>query len=324
MSHIPTGRDTIINPDAWLNWTPDDNAEGVINARDAGRAAGFTTRLVAVYTLPYGKPANRRQITRRNGRFSLTMSAAGREGLPYGSLPRLVLAWTWAEASRTRSERLTLEPSLSRFMLRVGLNPRTDGGKRYRRGFFNQLNRLFSTILSLNYRGMHGELMHERSERGEIATYLCLRSKQGSSEKPVVSEDPVLGDLTDFLGLPDSANESTVVLGWRLANEIITHPVRIDTNVLGAVRDSPLGLDIYLWLICRLAAVEGPLRQNWLQLHRQFNPEPDDADAWSMDRCRTAILHELARIKAAWPQLKYDIGRGDIRLYPSPSRLEIN
>ena len=322
MIHIPTGADMIINPQAWLSWNPDDRTEGVIDAREAGPAAGFTMRLVAVYTLPRREPANRCYWTRQNGRFSLTMSAAGEGGLPYGSVARLLLAWTWAEVSRTRSAQLRLEPSLSEFMRMVGVNMRNDGDERY--GFYDQLDRLFSTVLSLNYKGMHGELMHERSERGEIASYLCLRNEQGSSEKPVVSEDPVLGDLTDFLGVSDSQNESTVVLGRRLANEIIARPVQIDTSVLGAVKDSALGLDVYLWLICRLAALDGPLRQTWLQLHRQFNHEPDKADGWNIDQCRTDILHELTKIRAAWPQLRYDVQRDYLSLHPSPSRLEVN
>ena len=44
-------------------------------------------------------------------------------GLPYGSLPRLLLAWISTEAVRTREPMVVLEDTLSFFMRQLDLMP---------------------------------------------------------------------------------------------------------------------------------------------------------------------------------------------------------
>ena len=51
------------------------------------------------------------------------MSATGINKLPYGNLPRLLLAWVSTEAVRTQSRELVLGRSLSEFMRALGLEP---------------------------------------------------------------------------------------------------------------------------------------------------------------------------------------------------------
>ena len=53
-------------------------------------------------------------------------------------------------------------------------------------------------------------------------------------------------------------------------NEIIRCPIPIDMNTLRAMKRSPLGLDLYLWLTYRTFALKRPLRLTWRQLYRQF------------------------------------------------------
>ena len=49
--------------------------------------------------------------------------------------------------------------------------------------------------------------------------------------------------------------DSKIELGEKFFNEIINHPVPLDLNTLTALKRSPLGLDLYLWLWCT-----GPFR----------------------------------------------------------------
>ena len=44
--------------------------------------------------------------------------------------------------------------------------------------------------------------------------------------------------------------DSKIHLGEAFFNEIINHPVPLDTNILTALKRSSLGLDLYLWLVC--------------------------------------------------------------------------
>ena len=66
-------------------------------------------------------PGNRLQYKRINGPFTLYMTASGGNKLPYGNLPRLILAWVCSEAVRTQSRVLVLGKSLSGFMRLLGV-----------------------------------------------------------------------------------------------------------------------------------------------------------------------------------------------------------
>ena len=57
------------------------------------------------------------------------MIAGGDNKLPFGNLPRLLLAWICTEAVRTQSRELVLGRSLSKFMRTLGINS-TSGGAR--------------------------------------------------------------------------------------------------------------------------------------------------------------------------------------------------
>ena len=44
-------------------------------------------------------------------------------------------------------------------------------------------------------------------------------------------------------------------------------------NILRAIKRSPLGLDLYLWLTYRTFALKRPLQLSWRQLYRQFGAD---------------------------------------------------
>ena len=78
-------------------------------------------RLLALCSLPRTNPKNRHEFKRVNGPYTLYMVAGGGNKLPYGTLPRLLLAWVYTEAVRTQSPELILGDSLSEFMRKVGI-----------------------------------------------------------------------------------------------------------------------------------------------------------------------------------------------------------
>ena len=45
--------------------------------------------------------------------------------------------------------------------------------------------------------------------------------------------------------------DSTIELGEKFFQEIIAHPIPLDLNTLKALKRSPLGLDLYFWLVYR-------------------------------------------------------------------------
>jgi len=119
-----------------------------VDAKSAGEL-GFVPRILVQATLPHSRP-EMHEFERVNGRYSLHLTAPPFVGLPYGSYPRLVLAWLTTEAVRTKSPEIRLGPTFSDFMYRLGLTPVT--GKRGTvPRLRDQLHRLFSTTIRWTY-----------------------------------------------------------------------------------------------------------------------------------------------------------------------------
>jgi hypothetical protein len=117
-------------------------------AQDAG-ALGFMARAMTMASLPHSRVAGT-EFERRNGKYTLSIVAHSRIGLPYGAMPRLLLAWLTTEAVRTQSRRLVLGNSLSAFMRQLGLEHnggRNSAGNRVK----DQARRLFNATITASY-----------------------------------------------------------------------------------------------------------------------------------------------------------------------------
>ena len=279
-------------PSARRGFTLADQVNQLVGASEADPDRGFMARTMALCSLPRSNPGNRLQYKRVNGPFTLYMVAGGGNKLPFGNLPRLLMAWVSTEAVRTQSRELVMGRSLSEFMRTLGVY---DSSGRTQTRLRNQMKRLFSAHVSLVYEDKHRE-----------ATAAAL-----------------IADLTDFWWNPrrpdqPSLWESKIHLSEPFFNEIIQHPVPIDMNTLTALKRSPLGLDLYLWLVYRTFPLRAPLRLTWGQVYRQFGAHPDKAsDKRTVDNFRTKVLRELKKIKLAWPELTYTTAPGVLILRPS-------
>ena len=145
--------------------------------------------------------------------------------LPFGNLPRLLLAWVCTEAVRTGSRELILGRSLAEFMRTLGVY---SSGGRVQIRLRNQMRRLFSAHVQLVYEHEHGE--------SRVSSSVAERTELWWNERKL--DQPVLW-------------ESKIELGEKFFHEIIQHPVPIDINTLTALKRSTLSLDLYLWLTYR-------------------------------------------------------------------------
>ena len=127
-------------PPALRHFNRFDQVNQFVTASEADPDLGFMARMLVLCSLPRTNPGQRYRYVRRNGPYTLVMSATGINKLPYGNLPRLILAWVSTEAVRPQSRELVLGRSLSEFMRALGLEP--VGGVRTR--LRNQMRRLFS------------------------------------------------------------------------------------------------------------------------------------------------------------------------------------
>ena len=213
------------------------------------------------------------------------MQAGPETKLPFGTNPRLILAWVCTEAVRTGSRDIVLGRSLSEFMRKLGISS-TDGRGQAR--LRNQMERLFSCNVSMIYK----------------------------DDNHRASAFAVLADLTDFWWNPKQPNqrglwESKVRLSESFFNEIVSHPVPIDMNTLKALKRSPLGLDLYLWLVYRTFPLRAPLRLTWRQVYSQFGAHPSKAsDKRTVQNFRSqgAARVEEDQDGLAGPELRHGSG----------------
>ena len=271
----------------------------LVGASEADPDMGFMARLMALCSLPRTNPGNRLRYVHRNGPYKLGMTAGVDNKLPYGNVPRLLLAWICTEAVRTQSRELVLGASLSEFMRTLGVYS-TSGGEHTR--LRNQMKRLFNAHVQLVYEDKHG--------KATVNSQVADRTEFWWNPKR--PDDPSLWD-------------SNIRLGEDFFNEIIQHPVPLDMNILKALKRSSLGLDLYLWLTYRTFTLQCPLRLSWRQIYRQFGIDPAKAgDNRTVQNFRKDCLRELEKIKAAWPALNYSKAKGVMILYPSqPSILPV-
>ena len=281
------------------HFTTLDQVTQLVGVRDADPDLGFMARLLTLCSLPRTDPKNRLQYVRRNGPYALVMIAGGLNKLPYGNIPRLLLAWVCTEAVRTQSRELVLGASLSEFMDKLGMAPVGGGPTGARTRLRNQMRRLFGCTVSLIYEDARVE--------ATLNAPIARRTEFWWSERQ-----------------PDARSlwESRIELGEDFFNEVIAHPVPLDMNILKRLKRSPLGLDLYLWLTYRTFALTRPLRLTWPHLYRQFGVDQDKAGhRVTVDAFRTDCLRELKKIKMAWPDLHYRTVTGALLLSPSPPRI---
>ena len=294
---LPNGRAlTPAAPQALHHFTRLDQIDQLVEASEADADLGFMARLLALCSLPRTNPGDQKEYIRRNGPYTLGMSAGINNKLPYGNLPRLLLAWVCTEAVRTQNRELILGRSLADFMRSVGVY---DDGGAVRRRLRNQMQRLFRSHVELVYEDAHGSRFVNSAiaDSGEF---------WWDAKHP---DQPALW-------------ESKIELGEKFFHEVITNPIPLDLNILKAVKRSPLGLDLYLWLTYRTFALKRPLRLTWPLLYRQFGvDQAKGGNRRTVDNFRTDCLRELKKIKNAWPDLHYQTVKGALLLSPSLPRI---
>ena len=284
------------SPQALHHFTQADQVHQLVSASEADPDLGFMARMMVLCSLPRTNPGSRLQYKRVNGPFTLYMTVTGGGyKLPFGNLPRLILAWVSTEAVRTQSRELVLGKSLSGFMRKLGMEDRSGSPRGDRTRLRNQMKRLFHCTVSLIY----------EDERGAASMTSPVASRAEvwwNERKP---DEPVLFN-------------SKIRLGEDLFNEIINHPVPLDMNTLKALKRSTLGLDLYLWLTYRTFALRAPLRLTWKQLYQQFGAHPAQAsNNVTVQNFRRKVLRELKKIKLAWTELNYATAKGVLIILPS-------
>ena len=260
------------------------------SAQNAG-ALGFMARAMVQATLPH-KKVEGNEFERRNGAFTLSLMAPAKIGLPYGTVPRLLLAWLTTEAVKTQSRELELGDSLSGFMRELGLTP-TGGARGDITRLKNQTTRLFSSTITAIYEGGDKTAILNRS----IADKAVLWWHAKHPEQAALWR-------------------STVTLSEQFYAEVIEHPIPVDLRALKALKRSPLALDIYCWLTYRVSYAKKPSLIPWAALAMQFGSDYARARAF-----KEAFLGELRKVATVYAGAQFEITDAGLVVKPSPPHI---
>ena len=250
-------------------------------AKEAG-ALAFMARALVQATMPHSKPTVQ-EFTRTNGAFTMSMLAPAAIGLPYGTIPRLLMAWLTTEAVRTKSPMLELGSTLSGFMEEVGIGKATGG----RWGSITRLrdhtNRLFSTSIACSYTCLEKDSGYELDSKLNISLIHRANLWWGPRQ-------PDQGLLW----------KSNVTLSSEFFKEITNNPIPIDMRALKALKKSPLALDIYCWLTYRMSYLRKESHIPWQVLQMQFGSSYPETPQGKADFKRK-FLQRLKAVHVIYP-----------------------
>ena len=260
-------------------------------AREAG-VAGYMARVLTQATIPHSR-VTESLFQRTNGAVTVTIADVSGIGLPFGSYPRLLLAWITTEAVKTKDPLLEFGPTLSGFMAELGLLP-TGGRWGTIHRLREQMVRLFSSAISCRY----------SDETTDLGAQLLVAKDYN------MWWDPKKPDQAALWG-------STVRLSTDFFNELVEHPNLVSMRTLRALKQSPLSLDIYTYLAYRYSYLKRKTSIPWEALQRQFGAGyPNSVDG--LRDFKKRFRQALERIETVYPNARFEVERECFTLRPSP------
>lgn len=262
---------------------------------------GFLHAVLAQCALPYrNPPAGSVEYVRQNGRASIVLQAGmlvnpktrqlEKQGLPYGSKPRLLMLHLCSEAVRQQSPVVPIADSMTGFMKTLGL--RVTGGKTGTIGAFKgQLNRLAATRI---------QLLYADDDRASMLNAV-----------PIERFDVWFpSDPRQRMLWP-----SEVQLSAQFFDSLKEHALPLDWRAVRALQHNARALDCYTWLAHRLPRVRKTAGElvSWKALHGQFGGDtkrPKDSKPEMIAALRAAL--------AVYGKARIDEEDNGLRLHRSP------
>lgn len=227
---------------------------------------------------------------RVNGKARLTMLASPQIGLPYGKVPRLLLAHLVKVYLTEGTREIDLGRSYAAFLAKLGMS--RQGGKRGdMTRFQNQAIRLFGTAIQA------WDRYEDTPERSAYAW----------RHQAVATEGRLWWDKNDAT---EQLFNNYIVLSEGFARSC-ERTVPVDLDVLKQLRGS-FSIDLYSWLTYRAGMSRGrePITIGWKSLSEQFG------HGYARPRAfRTAFKRALRPVLDHYP-VSVEVDQAGITIYP--------
>lgn len=267
----------------------------------------FLHSALCAMSLPVRRPTDDKQpIIRADGQYTLVISPKAvvqnvdgqRDlkilGVPYGSLPRVILIHIMTEAVRTNSRQVYLGKNFTDWMKRMGFRTVSYGPRGSATLVRDQVDRLFACEWMIRWDG----------------TRTTGEKEYGIKEVK----------LTNEYGGVDQANASfarEIYLTEGFYDHLKEHAVPLNEHAIRQLKDSATALDLYTWLAYRLPRInpQRPASLSWTQLANHFGN-----DGKNIRKFRQIIREAWDKhVSAVYPQAKAEFDTGLIRLFSSPA-----
>lgn len=261
-----------------------------------GLNMAFMPYFLVQANFPYAQLPER-EFVRKNG--NLTLSLYSPAGLPFGSIPRLVISFIVTEAIRKKTREIYLGESLSDFLNKLGLA--CTGGKNGTiQRLHKQLDSLFSCFISCS------SLLNHDAGKVKFLTNMLI------ADKAMLWWEPQ--SLYDESG----KFRSCVYLSERFYEAITAAPVPVDLDVLLHLKRSPMAIDIYCWATYKMYNCKARTFISWDDLSLQFGSIDSNLRKFKFN-----FLKHLKSVMKVYPDFKYDSSdpKGLV-VFPSPTSVK--
>jgi hypothetical protein len=273
-------------------------------------APSFLHSALCAMSLPVRRPADERAaIIRQDGQYTLVVTPKpvvervdGQQrlvvlGVPYGSLPRLVLIHIMTEAVRSKSRLVVLGDSFAEWMRRMGFRTVSYGPRGSATLVRQQLDRLLACEWMIRW--------DSGATQGE--------KEFGIKEIKITNE---------YVGVDrrDASFVREIYLTEGFFEHLRRHAVPLNEHAIRQLRDSATALDLYTWLAYRLPRVspKRPATLSWAQLAVHFGN-----DGRNLRKFRQTVRDAWERhVSGVYPEARAEFDTSVIRLFASPAPLQ--
>jgi hypothetical protein len=273
-----------------------------IEQEEAARAGaiGYMARTLVQVTFPHTDPKTL-YYERTSGKIDLSIRGHKAYGVPYGSLPRVVLAWICTEAVRTQSPELVMGHSAAEFSRRLGVHYNGRDLARLKK----QSLALARAVISIDGRDSNALIFEDI----KIAQRGFMFWSDRNPEQPGLWE-------------------STLTLTHDFFEAVTTRPVPIKLDVYHALTKSPLAMDIYTWLTYRMYVLRVSGRNEalipWVGLKAQIgNGYADDEQGQGLRNFKKKFLLRLDEVLQFYREAYDHVEDAGEHLRLTPCRLHI-
>lgn len=272
---------------------------------------GFANNRLIQAAFPY-RATPEKQWTSTNGSVEVTITALSpKRGLPYGPYPRLLMIWLASKVTENAANYDADDPArlkiffgnhLATFMRELGIDAR------------------YSTWT--DFKGNPVEPNSERLRQQMLRLFnlnIHVVEQIDTDDKFIHRETNTLASETlelhwDKHDPEYSFADSYVQLSEKFFNLLSSNPVPIDLGILRALKQSPMALDLYVWLTYRAFYARTPFTVPVPALMEQFGTSRDPEDAKDRRDFMAQLKRAVKKVHKAWPETAKKLKTGERKL----------